>query len=226
MQIVEAVLNPILELIAPKTPPGSALFIVLVAFGTSVFSTLISRRFIDLKKLKLYTRKTKEYSRLQRKALRSQDPVLKKKLENQASTNQRMQSDLAKMRFKPLLYTMLPLILIFFALSSYYNTTSDQPDSLVGNIPFSLPETVLFFHVGINCEDTRNVMVAEYGTSDLAKLQADHNVNLSSLTGTQKLCLQSENQHLHYVPTYIGWYIFVNVIVNGVITKVAGLTPE
>ena len=38
------------------------------------------------------------------------------------------------------------------------------------------------------------------------------------------LCLK--NPDVTYIPTYIGWYIFVNVIINGLITKISGLTPD
>ena len=227
---MQDIINSILNLIAPKTPPGSAIFIILVAISTSVFSTLISRRFIDLKKLKLYTKKTKEYRKLQTKALRSQDPVLKKKLENQSSTNKRMQSELAKMRFKPLLYTMLPMIIIFFALSSYYNPNTTEPDTLVGNIPFSLPETLLFFKVGINCQDEKFIINQEFNTLDLTAIKneiAKNNEQNSEnriLASSTVICLK--NPDMVYIPTYIGWYIFVNVIINGLITKVSGLTPE
>ena len=87
--IVSSITNIVdgfLSYIAPHNPPGSSIFIILVATAITVLSTIISRKFIDLKKLKLYTKKTKEYSKLQRKAMRSQDPILKKKLENQKAT--------------------------------------------------------------------------------------------------------------------------------------------
>ena len=246
---MQDIINSLLSLIAPKTPPGSAIFIVLVAVFTSAFSTIISRRFIDLKKLKLYTKKTKEFRRLQSKALKSQDPILKKKLENQTSANQRMQSELAKMRFKPLLYTMLPMIIIFFALSSYYNTNATNPDTLVGDIPFSLPETFILFKVGFNCQDERIIIGNYFNTTDYNSVQTaiinigsmnesqwldNYDVQIRSKINTNRtetgsgdskivtitpdglvpsaaLCLK--NPKLTYVPTYIGWYIFVNVII-------------
>lgn len=225
MQIIEALINPILELIAPKTAPGSSIFIILVAVFTSVISTVISRKFIDIKKLKLYTKKTKEHQRLQRKALRSQDPVLKKKLENQSSTNKRMQSELAKMRLKPMLYTMLPMILIFFSLSSYYSTNASNTDTLVGNIPFSLPENFIFFKVGINCPDARTSALIQYNTLDIEDIKTQ-NENLENPKDLSELLLCLNNPNLLYVPTYIGWYIFVNVIINGIITKFSGLSPD
>jgi uncharacterized membrane protein (DUF106 family) len=228
MQFLEPLVNPILELIAPRTPPGSSIFIILIATLTTLFSTLVSRKFIDLKKLKLYTKKTKEFQKLQRKVLKSQDPILKKKVENQKATSQRMQSELMKMRMKPLLFTMLPLILIFFSLSSYYSNAAndDKPDSLVGNVPYDLPEHILFFEFGINCNYQRASFIPnQFNKTTPVNTRADlTDAQYINLTGNQQLCIN--NPSLHYVPTYIGWYIAINVIINSMVTKVTGLTPE
>ena len=232
MQSLDSLINSVLSFfLVPKSAPGSSIFIVLVAIFTALFSMVISRRFIDLKKLKLYTRKTKEYQKLSRKALRSQEPILKKKVENQKATSTKMQSELMKMRMKPMIFTFLPMILIFFALSSYYGNTGDLPDSLVANIPFDLPETVIF-SFGVNCNYQRAVIVDNYNlttnygltTSNLTSLSAvDHGL-YNNLTGNQKLCV--DNASLHYVPSYIGWYIAINVIINSIVTKVTGLNPD
>ena len=44
-----------------KYPPFSTLFVILVSLGVSTFSTLLSRRLMDVDKLKRYTRETKEF---------------------------------------------------------------------------------------------------------------------------------------------------------------------
>jgi len=224
VQSLEQVINSFLSLIAPKTPPGSSIFIILIALFTAVFSTIVSRKFIDLKKLKLYTRKTKEFQKLQRKSLRSQDPILKKKVENQKPTSQKMQSELMKMRMKPMLFTMLPLILIFFSLSSYYGNTK-APDSLVANIPFDLPENIIF-NFGINCNYQRNTAIPnEFNLNQSNVIRSDlTSGQYNNLTGNQKLCV--DNPSYHYIPSYIGWYIAINVIINSVVTKVTGLNPD
>ena len=237
IQALEKSINEILKYIAPHTPPGSSIFIILVATLVTVISTVISRKFIDLKKLKLYTRKTKEFQKLQRKALRSQDPILKKKVENQKSTSQRMQSELMKMRMKPMIFTFLPLILIFFALNAYYTNTNplnhpDQtiPENIVANIPFDLPENIIF-PFGVNCNYQRNTAIPNsinknFGT-DFGPINSPDQLNLTelqSLNGNQLVCLNHPN--LHYTPTYIGWYVAINVIINSVVTKVAGLMPD
>jgi len=227
---LNSIINNLLSLIAPHTPPGSSIFIIVVATLTTILSTLISRKFIDVKKLKLYTRKTKEFQKLQRKALRSQDPILKKKVENQKATSQRMQSELMKMRMKPMLFTMIPLLLVFFSLNSYYSNTQTNHESLVANIPFDLPENIIF-QFGVNCNYQRNTAIpnkinTKFGTQfdTINSLDQLNSTQLKSLNGNQLLCLEYPN--LHYTPTYIGWYVAINVIINSVVTKVAGLMPD
>ena len=149
VQSLEHIVNGFLSYIAPHNPPGSSIFIILVAALITVLSTIVSRKFIDLKKLKLYTRKTKEFQKLQRKALRSQDPILKKKVDNQKATSQRMQSELMKMRMKPMLFTFLPLILVFISLNAYYYNTGTNNQNVVANIPFDIQETIIF-KIGTN----------------------------------------------------------------------------
>ncbi len=238
VKVLDGLVNQLLSYIAPHTPPGSSIFIIVVATLTTVLSTLISRKFIDVKKLKLYTRKTKEFQKLQRKALRSQDPILKKKVDNQKATSQRMQSELMKMRMKPMLFTMLPLILIFFALNTYYTNPNPYnhpgetiPENVVANIPFDLPESIIF-PFGVNCNYQRNTGIPnsinnKFGTSINTPINSTDQLNttqLQSLNGNQIICLNHPN--LHYTPTYIGWYVVINVIINSVVTKVAGLMPD
>ena len=225
MQSFDQISNELFTLLGiPKTPPGSAIFIVFIAFLTAIFSTYISRKFIDIKKLKLYTRKTKEFQKLQRKSLRSSDPILKKKVENQKGTSTKMQSELMKMRMKPMLFTFIPLILIFFSLSAYYGNTHG-PDSLVANIPFDLPENVVIFNMGLNCNYQRGQVIPnEYNlTSPVVKSDLTTS-QYNNLSANQQLCV--DDPALHYVPSYIGWYIAINIIINSLVTKVAGLNPE
>ena len=224
--------NSLLDLFGrPKIIPQSSIFILFVALVSAVFSAWISRRFIDLKKLKLNTRKTKEFQKMQRKALRSQDPILKKKVDNQKSTSTKMQSELMKMRMKPMLFTFVQLILIFIALAAYYGNTGAAPDSVVANVPFDLPETIIF-NFGTNCNYQRAQIInhynlTSYGITNSTSLKDLKNVNATiynSLSNTKKLCV--DNPSYHYIPSYIGWYIAINVIINSIVTKVTGLNPD
>ena len=203
---MQGIIEEILSLIAPLKPPGSSIFIILIAISVTLFSTMVSRRIIDLDKLKRYTKETKEYNSMKLKATRSQDRRLMKKVEDNEKRAQKMQRELATMRIKPLIYTLIPTLLIFILMNGHFGSI----ESIVANIPFSLPESIIF-PFGTDCFNIRNeianpVYLEKYTTE------------------TIKLCM--DNPSIHYQPTYIGWYFAVNIVVGAVIQKLAGLTPD
>jgi len=206
---MQGFIEEILNLIAPRDPPGSSIFIIIVAITVTLFSTLVSRRIIDLDKLKRYTKETKDYNSMKLKATRSQDRRLMKKVEDNEKRAQKMQRELATMRIKPLIYTLIPTLLIFVLMNGHFGSI----DTIVANIPFSLPENIIF-PFGVDCSNIRYDLI----NGDSAQVLAAYG------EGTVKLC--TDNPSLHYKPTYIGWYFAVNIVIGAVIQKLAGLTPD
>ncbi len=107
---------------APPDPPFSSLFIMLVGMCLSITIALISRQLIDIEKLKKYTREQKAYRKLQRKVQQTADRKLKLELDRKSRRMKRINSELSNMRMRPMLIYMIPLMLIFFSLSSFYNS--------------------------------------------------------------------------------------------------------
>ena len=136
--------DQILAFIAPKTPPGSAIFIILVSLGITLFSVALSRKMIDIDKLKRYTREMREYNSLKMKSLRSQDRRLMKKVDDNKERFTKIQSELMFMRMKPMLIQMLPLIIVFIVMNTYFSANS----ALVAVIPFQLPTSIILFIIG------------------------------------------------------------------------------
>jgi uncharacterized membrane protein (DUF106 family) len=87
--------------------------------------------------------------------MRTADSKLKLKYEKNASRMKKMQSELTMMRMKPLLITMLPLMLFFVVFSGIYRPTIEDGEVMKGSlpavIPFSLPTDILL-HIGDNIE--------------------------------------------------------------------------
>lgn len=208
---MQGIVEDFLSLIAPIDPPGSSIFIIMVAIFVTLFSTLVSRRIIDIEKLKRYTRETKEFQSLKMKATRSQDRRILKKVEDNEARNQKMQKELASMRLKPLLYTFVPMIAIFILMSNYFSDAS----AIVANIPFSLPESIIF-PFGYDCYNIRNDI--ESGKMSFEGITVGYSQVI------KQKCI--DNPNLHYVPTYIGWYFAGNIVIGAVIQKLAGLTPD
>jgi uncharacterized membrane protein (DUF106 family) len=151
----------ILESFAPSQPPASSIFILIVAFFVSLFSTLISRLMIDVDKLQRLTRETKKYNKMRMQMLKTADTKLKLKYERNADRMRKVQSELSMMRLKPLMITFIPLMLFFLLFSNYYNW--DVTGNLPAIIPFPLPEQLLF-RIGnyTELEGWGKVFVPEY----------------------------------------------------------------
>lgn len=126
-----------------KYPPFSTVFVILVSLGVSTFSTLLSRRLMDVDKLKRYTRETKEYNSLKMKAMRSQDRRLQKKIDDNKPRFDKMQKELFSMRMKPMLYTIIPLMAVFVLMNGYFGSN----DAIVAVIPFNLWETFVIIPI-------------------------------------------------------------------------------
>lgn len=124
----------------PTQPPGSALFIIAVSIVVAICTNLISLRFIDKNRLKVYRRIQREYTSLKMKVARGGDKRLARKLEllEKEMSRKGVNKELQSMQMKPLLFTFLPMIIIFSLLNSYFG------NKVVALIPFSLPENLIF----------------------------------------------------------------------------------
>ena len=157
----------VLESFPPSEPPLASIFILIISFFVSLGSTLISRYMIDIDRLAVLTRETKKHNKLRMQSMRTADTKLKLKYEKNASKMKKMQSELTMMRMKPLLITMLPLMLFFVVFSGIYRPTIEDgiviKGSLPAVIPFALPTDILL-HIGdnLNMEGWGNVFVPDY----------------------------------------------------------------
>ncbi|MFX0118469.1 MAG: EMC3/TMCO1 family protein [Promethearchaeota archaeon] len=190
-----AILQNITDAI-PTEPPLSSIFILIVAFLVSLTSTLVSRKMIDVDKLRRLTRETKKYQKLRMQMLKTADTKLKLKYDRNADRMRKVQSELTMMNLKPLMIMFLPMILFFVVLSGIYNFTVENGVLTEGNIPavipFALPEYFPFPRF-----------------FDLGK-------NVKELPGWGNV----------FIPNYIWWYFGGSLAFGSILRKVAGLQPD
>jgi uncharacterized membrane protein (DUF106 family) len=191
-----AVLQDPLTEVIPTKPPFSSIFILVVAFLVSLASTLVSRKMIDIDKLKRLTRETKKYNKLRMEMIKTADSKLKLKYERNADRMRKVQSELTMMNMKPLMIMFIPMILFFVVLSGFFRFTVIDGVFISGNIPAIIPfdptfgfETILIFPIGKNAE------VPGWG-KDV------------------------------FVPNYIWWYFGGSLAFGSILRKVAGLQPD
>ncbi len=122
-------------------PPGSILFITFLAFAISLSINLLNKRTIDYDRLRELQKIVNEYTKLQRELIRDpENKKLKKKLDRMKPQFDAARSEMTKMNMKPMLYTTLPILVIFWALGNFY---SEIP---VARLPFPLPFIMDYFH--------------------------------------------------------------------------------
>lgn len=185
--------------VIPTEPPLSSIFILFVAFFVSFASTLVSRKMIDIDKLKRLTRETKKHQKLRIQMLKTADSKLKLKYERNADRMRKVQSELTMMNMKPLLVMFIPMILFFIVLSGFFNFSVSESDVfLSGKIPAIIPfdptfglETLLIFQIG------KNAVIPAF--PDLGKV---------------------------FIPNYIWWYFGGSLAFGSILRKVAGLQPD
>ena len=129
--------------IVPNYPPYSSIFVIFASVAVSLLSTLITRRMIDVDKLARYSREAKEFQSLRMKAMRSQDRKLLKKVEDNEDRAKKIQSELMTMRLRPLLYTFLPIIIVFTLMNGYFGAR----DAIVAIIPFNLWDSLIIIPI-------------------------------------------------------------------------------
>ncbi|MHA1166424.1 MAG: EMC3/TMCO1 family protein [Candidatus Hodarchaeales archaeon] len=149
--------NTILNTLNFTDPPLSSIFILCVAIGVSLFSITISRRLMDVDKLKRYSEEMKRYNALKMKALRGKDSKAIKKYELESEEASRIQKEMMSMRLKPMMFTMIPLMLVFGLMNGFYGSSGPGPNSngaVAAVLPFSFIESLIIIPLGWNVYDT------------------------------------------------------------------------
>jgi len=125
-------------------PPWSAIFIMFVSVFVSTLSNLAMRRFSDMRRLNRYQAEIKQYQEMEKEARKTQNEKLMKKVKRRKAYIDRIQREQMGARCKPSLIFLIPFMLIFTVLRSFY-TTPAGTDTIVAIIPFNIQKVLPFF---------------------------------------------------------------------------------
>jgi len=132
--IWEKLVTFVSQLLEPyKYPPNSAIFILMLSIALSVLISVVNRILLDIDKLKRYEEKIRKWRQMYFKAKRTGDKKLLIKVERQSKYIQRLQSEVASERFKPVFIYLIPFWILFLVLNSVYKK------SIVVFLPVALP---------------------------------------------------------------------------------------
>ena len=118
-------------------PPGSMLFIITVSICLSLITATVTKALIDVKKLRKHTQQIKEWNKQRAEAIKKADKKLFIKVKRKEKYIQRLQREMMGQQFKPMLFFMLPFILIFFLLRTVFE------NNIVVHLPFRLDLGIL-----------------------------------------------------------------------------------
>ncbi len=130
-----------------KPIPYSAVLILAVSLTVSTLSNLAMKRFTDMRRLNRYQAEIKQHQEMEKEARKTQNEKLMKKVKRRKAYIDRIQKEQMSQRCKPSLIFMIPFMLIFTILRSFF-TNPDGSDSIVAILPFNI-DTILPFLDGM-----------------------------------------------------------------------------
>ena len=129
-QALDAVFSPILSL--DPNPANPALTVLIIAFIVSLITTIANKYLVDQDELNAQQSEMKEFNKKLKDAQKRGDGKEIAKLQAQQAELMKNQTAMMTNQFKPMIVTMVPIILIFFWMRS----------SAIHNLVIILPKTV------------------------------------------------------------------------------------
>ena len=132
-----------------RTPPFSGILIMLISVTISSISNLAMKRFSDIRMLRRYQQEIKQYQKMQQELQKNHNEKLARKLKRRKAYIDRIQREMTTARCKPQLIFMIPFLIVFTMLRTFYNPTGiPAEDHIVAVLPFNVHK-VLPFLVGM-----------------------------------------------------------------------------
>ena len=126
------------------SPPGAALFIMFVSLSVSTMGNLAMRRFTDMRRLNRYQAEIKQFQEMEKEAKRTGNEKLMKKVKRRKAYIDRIQREQMSTRCKPSLIFLIPFMLIFTFLRSFYSWGAGVGDRIVAVLPFNIQYALPF----------------------------------------------------------------------------------
>ena len=127
-----------------QSPPGSGLFIMLVSVSVSTMSNLAMKRFTDMRRLNRYQAEIKQFQEMEKEARKTGNEKLMKKVKRRKPYIDRIQREQMTTRCKPSLLFLIPFMVIFTVLRSFYSWGVGVGDRIVAVLPFNIQYALPF----------------------------------------------------------------------------------
>ena len=105
-----------------------AIEVALIAMAISLGSAIVNKKVVDQKRNKEIQKQVSDFQKRFNEAKKKGDKELIEKLEKEQKEVMQLSMELMKNGFKPMLYTFIPIIVIFFFLNTTYAGTGNVID--------------------------------------------------------------------------------------------------
>ena len=112
LNVLNVIFNPVLAL--DPNPQNPALTVVIVAFIVSLITNIANKYLVDQDKVNESQKKSRELSSRLREAQKKGDGKEIAKLQAEQTEMLKNQNEVMMQSFKPMIVTMVPIVLIFF----------------------------------------------------------------------------------------------------------------
>ena len=106
-----------------KIIPYSTIFITLLAFLVSLITTLLNRKFIDRRLLAKWQKEIQEWNAEKELAKKTGDKKLLAKVRKREIQIMQIRAKMSKQQTKVMVITFIPLLLMWWVLTSFYGFT-------------------------------------------------------------------------------------------------------
>jgi uncharacterized membrane protein (DUF106 family) len=112
-------------------PPLSAVTVLIVSVMMALITNLLNRRFIDYERLRRSRQELKKWQDMKREVARTTDPRAKRKLQLKIKRKERymtkLQADMGKQSFKPMMMTIIPFMLLYAIMNGIFVNDTVNP---------------------------------------------------------------------------------------------------
>jgi uncharacterized membrane protein (DUF106 family) len=115
-----------------RTPPLSAIFVILITLTMSLATALITRKVTDQPKLQRYRREIAEWRRMMNEAKKTGNEKLALEVRRRSKIVEHMQKQMASQSIRPLLIYIIPFFIVFAVLNGFFGVNT------VAAIPWNL----------------------------------------------------------------------------------------
>ncbi|MHA1607647.1 MAG: EMC3/TMCO1 family protein [Candidatus Freyarchaeota archaeon] len=105
----------------PAAPPASTLIVLAVSILVTLTSSVVNRVLLPIPKIRRYAKEIRKWREMMQRAKETGDEKLMLKAKRRQKLIEKMQREQATLQFRPMLVYLIPFLVLFYYLNSFYS---------------------------------------------------------------------------------------------------------